>query len=152
MERATDRERREKLAAAIKCCAGSGETCKECPYHAMKQLIPMFRCVTDGIMQDALLLLGAKPQTPRLLTAEEACSTWGHGYEEIWFHADEEMPECKLLFEIVFINGEFVCADGDHGTIDPDTYNTPYNSRVWLGDAPPTDEQREKTPWKETST
>lgn len=88
----------------------------------------------------------------RLLTAEEACSSWGHGYEEIWFHADEEMQECKLLFEIVFINGEFVCADGDHGTIDPDTYNTPYNSRVWLGDAPPTDEQREKTPWKETST
>ena len=89
---------------------------------------------------------------PRLLTAEEACSTWGHGYEEIWFHADEEMPECKLLFEIVFINGVFACADGDHGTIDPGTYNTPYNSRVWLGDAPPTDEQRERTPWKETST
>ena len=94
--------------------------------------------------------MNAKP-VPRLLTAEEACSTWGHGYEEIWFHADEGMPECKLLFEIVFINGEFVCADGDHGTIDPDTYNTPYNSRVWLGDAPPTDEQREKTPWKETT-
>ena len=88
-----------------------------------------------------------KEQEPRVLTLEEAQTAVGHGWEECWMEADEEMPESIELYECVFIRGNFICADGDIGQINPDTYGKPYHSRLWMGDIPPTDEQRKGEKW-----
>lgn len=84
----------------------------------------------------------------RLLTAEEALTWYGHGWEEVWFEEDEETLDCRMLFECVFIDGRILCVDGDIGEINPGTYNRPYHSRLWAGDMPPTDGQREAAKWE----
>lgn len=86
---------------------------------------------------------------PRLLTLEEAQFATGVGWEEIWFDADEEegTPEYKECFPCVFINGHYVCEDGDNGEVSPDTYNKPHHSRLWMGWARPGDEAREAAKW-----
>lgn len=91
------------------------------------------------------------PNATRLLTLEEAQYVTGVGWEEIWFDADEEegTPECKECFPCVFINGHYVCYDGDIGEVSPDTYNKPRHSRLWMGWAEPTEEQREAAKWDE---
>lgn len=86
---------------------------------------------------------------PRLLTLEEAQFATGVGWEEIWFDADEEegTPEYKECFPCVFINGHYVCADGDIGEVNPGTYNKPHHSRLWMGREKPSDEAREAEKW-----
>lgn len=93
----------------------------------------------------------APVEMTRLLTLEEASYATGVGWEEIWFDADEEegTPEYKECFPCVFINGHYVCADGDIGEVSPATYNRPHHSRLWMGGAKPGDEAREAKKWDE---
>lgn len=86
----------------------------------------------------------------RLLTYEEAMSAVGHGWEEVWFAADpqEGEAEYKECFECVFIYGHIMCADGDSGEVNEETYNRPYHSRLWLGEDRPTDAQRQSAEWE----
>lgn len=90
-------------------------------------------------------------RSPQLLTYEEAMSAVGHGWEEVWFEADPEKGEAeyKECFECVFIYGHIMCADGDSGEVNKETYNRRYHSRLWLGEDRPTDEQREAAKWDE---
>ena len=85
------------------------------------------------------------------LTLEEAQFATGVGWEEIWFDADEEegTPEYRECFPCVFINGHYVCEDGDIGEVSPDTYNKPHHSRLWMGREKPSDEAREAEKWDE---
>lgn len=138
-------DKNEVLTGLRTCTANAGKpTCPEdCPYF--------LRCFADDkeIMEDlarhALALL--EPQPARLLTLEEARIAKGIGWEEVWLEADEEMPESIELFECAFIGGHIICADGDIGQVLTDTYGKPYNSRLWAGNFPPTDEQRKAEPW-----
>ena len=93
----------------------------------------------------------APVEMTRLLTLEEAQFATGVGWEEIWFDADEEegTPEYKECFPCVFINGHYVCYDGDIGEVSSDTYNKPHHSRLWMGWAKPGDEAREAEKWDE---
>ena len=93
----------------------------------------------------------APVEMTRLLTLEEAQFATGVGWEEIWFDADEEegTPEYRECFPCVFIHGHYVCYDGDIGEVSPDTYNKPHHSRLWMGWAEPTEEQREAEKWDE---
>lgn len=91
-------------------------------------------------------------QKPRLLTLQQAKIYSGIGFEEVWFDADEEegTGEYKRLFSCAFINGHILCADGDIGQVDEETYNRPRNSRLWMGAILPTEAEREAAPWDGT--
>lgn len=97
------------------------------------------------------LIKSLDTMTTRLLTLEEALRVKGIGWEEIWFDADEEegTPEYRECFPCVFINGHYVCADGDIGEVSPGTYNKPHHSRLWMGREKPSDEAREAEKWDE---
>ena len=139
--------RNEVLTGLRTCTANAGKpTCPEdCPYF--------LRCFADDkeimeeLARDALALLS--PQPARLLTLEEAQTLTGHGWEEVWLLGDEEegLPDSKILCECVFIAGHIRCADGDVGEIVPAWYNLREHSRLWMGDIPPTDEQRKAEAW-----
>lgn len=111
----------------------------------------------NGAQQEGLVYLageiaGVEYEEARLLTLEQARTAVGHGWEEVWFEEDEEMEmeERKMLFESVFINGHIQSADGDISEVEPETYNKPYHSRLWMGDTPPTEEQRTAAAWDDT--
>lgn len=97
------------------------------------------------------LIKSLDTMTTRLLTLEEALRVKGIGWEEIWFDADEEegTPEYRECFPCVFINGHYVCADGDIGEVSSYSYNKPHHSRLWMGREKPSDEAREAEKWDE---
>ena len=134
------REKKEVIQG-VECCL---KICApDCPY--MDESMYADEC-HGHLLADCLAWL--QPQPARLLTLEEAQTLTGAGWEEIWFRETDEEQEAKLLFTCVFINGYLRHWDGDSAEIIPAEYNQPYHSRLWMGDIPPTDEQREAEPWQ----
>ena len=139
-------DKNEVLTGLRTCTANAGKpTCPEdCPYF--------LRCfaedkeIMEELARDALALLS--PQPARLLTLEEAQTATGHGWEEIWLYETDENPETIDLFECVFIHGHIRIDDGDISEVRPDRYGKKYHSRLWMGDIPPTDEQRKAAKWE----
>ncbi len=89
----------------------------------------------------------------RLMAREELLEGWGHGWEETWFIGDDEDPERIILKECVWIDSIILVQDFGIGKPDSDWwvehYGRKHGSRVWKGENPPTEEQRENTPWTE---
>ena len=88
-----------------------------------------------------------------LMPLEGLRKSWGHGWEEIWYEAEEDEPEGIVLSECVWIDGYIVLIDGCNGDAWSEwweeRYGRRYGVRVWAGDEPPTEEQRKETPWGE---
>ena len=85
----------------------------------------------------------------RLLTVEElAKMPFGHGWIE--YQQDEADPVdfSDLLQRIGWADGNFALAGcfSDIGMMTA-SYNCPNGQRVWIGDEPPTDDQRRAAPW-----
>ncbi len=123
------------------CLPETGEeadqsTCGACPYMEQCQDYAQVSVPVQWIEDMRSYLKAQIPQPARLLTLEEAQTLTGHGWEEIWFRAYDETPEEKLLFPCVFIHGYLRHEDGDSDDIDPEEYNQPYHSRLWMGDLP----------------
>jgi len=120
---------------------------------AMRTAQRALECVYEGktLREWVSLIKSLDTMTTSLLTLEEAQFATGVGWEEIWFDADEEegTAEYRECFPCVFINGHYVCEDGDIGEVSPDTYNKPHHSRLWMGRAKPSDEAREAEKWDE---
>ena len=91
-----------------------------------------------------------------LVPREALLTGYGHGWEERWYIGDDEEPDPSTslrmtdLFECVWINGA-ICMEGGNADADSDywqeKYGKQYGIRVWRGENPPTDEQREGAPW-----
>ena len=146
----------DEVIAAMKRCVGKNFPCDGCIYENNCSIGD-----TKQMEREALYWLRAfaantehsrslsdQESRARLLTVEEAMNGHGHGWEEVWFEEDEDMPEKRELFECVYINGRILCADGDIGGIDPETYNRPYHSRLWVGETKPGAEVTEEEPWE----
>ena len=141
---------KEKVIQGLECCMHPEPMTsidKRCPYFADC----LMQCDPDQhqreLLEDALALL--KAQEPRLLTAGEFAGTEaGHGWIEEWVHGEEGAPDYFELLPFAWAGGNTVCADGT-STVDVllDFYNQRYGLRVWMGDQPPTEAQREATPW-----
>ena len=88
----------------------------------------------------------------RLIPRETILRTWGHGWIEDWHIGDEENPEEKELLECAWVKGEIVTADGRKRSAESEywtqKYNRPYGVRMWEGDEPPTEEQRQEEAWR----
>lgn len=142
---------REKVVNGLACCRW--DECKKCQYHGQSDCF-------EELLADALALL--KAQEPRVLTAEEMEQAGKNGdavYVEtpddgcFWALAypGEEPPKDKpfnypggVRFNAMEVNGEVY--DGDfYGMTLPDGRVHHLAWRCWT--APPTDEQREATPW-----
>lgn len=157
----------EEVKKGLACCIESCKHCQcadDCPFvdecwgevEAPLHL-PALQAALDVLnaeetdLSTPLRSRSAPVEMTRLLTLEEAQFTTGVGWEEIWFDADEEegTPEYRECFPCVFINGHYVCEDGDIGEVSPDTYNKPHHSRLWMGREKPSDEAREAEEWDE---
>lgn len=88
-----------------------------------------------------------------LLPRELLIHTFGHGWEERWYIGDDEEPESKTLEECVWIGGHIMLDSGSTADAGCDWwvehYGRKYGVRIWLGEEPPTEEQRVNTPWTE---
>lgn len=138
---------RKTVALGLQYCVESVESaeCSEnCPYYdsCWGETSEMY----EDLLKDSLAIL--QPQPARLLTLDEAQTATGHGWEESWIYETDENPETIDLFECVFIHSHIRLDDGDISEVRPDRYGKKYHSRLWMGDIPPTDEQRKAAPWQ----
>ena len=137
---------KEKTIESAEVCR-KNKSCSGCAYHGY----PSPKCITTLLGDLVEIAKGGDDaqNATKLLTLEEASYATGVGWEEIWFDADEEegTPEYRECFPCVFINGHYVCEDGDIGEVSPDTYNKPHHSRLWIGWEKPSDEAREAAKW-----
>lgn len=84
------------------------------------------------------------------LPFEEEKRASGSGWMEAWFEAEliEGEPECKALVECAFTHGHCVDVDGCTWEINEHAdYNVRYGFRLWAGDEPPTEDEREAADW-----
>jgi hypothetical protein len=97
----------------------------------------------------------AHPAPAEIIPRELLLHTFGHGWEECWFIGDDEDPERITLEECVWIGGHIMLDSGSTGDAESDWwrehYGREYGVRIWLGQEPPTEEQRNETPWAEQS-
>ena len=146
---------KEKALRGLAACSTEPETGEQfqalkCPYWDEQSY-----CVR-GVMLDALEALknpAACGQGPLVLSHEDLLSGHGHGWVESWHIGDDEDPEYKDLEEGVWIDGNGMVESGSNFNARSDYwtehYNKRYGIRVWAGDQPPTEEQREAEPWNE---
>ncbi|MBO4794310.1 MAG: hypothetical protein J5556_07085 [Deltaproteobacteria bacterium] len=138
----------DKLALGLDCCVRSmkDSACPaECPY--------VEACAKGEIYEPLLKDIQAQllPHAPRVLTLEEAKAATGAGWAEVWYEGDpdpaEDLPECRELYEAVFIGGHFLLSDGSWDKVTEENYNRPYGVRLWTGSRAPGDEHRAVIPW-----
>lgn len=150
----------EKAIRGLEACSTEPETGEQCQALKCPYWDDASYCVRE-LMLDALEALknhsaasgGASPGRggARLLARKELLTGYGHGWEESWQIGDDEDPEYKELEEVVWIDGKGTLESGSNFNAMSDYwiehYNQLYGVRVWAGDQPPTDEQREAAAW-----
>lgn len=125
---------RHCYSAAVKWCQASVKG--ECNYGGQGH------CRME-LMKDALALL--EPKAARLLSEEEFKDTpFGMGWLENMFEWDTISLE-----RFAWVNGSAVSEVG-YTTVEKllRLYNISNGVRVWVGDVPPTDEQRRAKEWR----
>lgn len=94
-----------------------------------------------------------KAQESRLLTAEEvAAMPFGHGWLEDWCvleNDDGSETDGIDVQRVGWADGTMAFKDSysNLNKLLLLSYNQPRGFRIWIGENPPTDEQREATPW-----
>lgn len=146
-------ELKKKVLAGLRACHEEADTLEQCKRLGCPYADSHFFCVRV-LMEDALRALS---QGTELAPREELLQGYGHGWEERWYVGDEEEPDPSTslrmtdLYECVWLDGQMIVKDGGGADADSEWwtahYGKQYGVRVWRGDDPPTDEQREETPW-----
>ena len=146
-------DKKEKVLKGLEAChtePETGEQCKAlgCPYWDTEAY-----CVRT-LLTDALDALSAPAgHETRVIPREALLEGWGHGWEESHNIGDDEDPESFSLAACVWIDGHIMDEDGSDANASSDywaeMYGKRYGVRIWAGDDPPTEEQREAVPWTE---
>lgn len=138
---------RKKVIEGLERCFKQNESCKDCPYVMGDSA----ECL-DHLIGDALLVLRQEDVPAHVVDRDTLLASIGEGWEESWFKANDESPETKVLTPCVWISGHIMTRDGCHADAHSDywaeRYNRKFGMRIWGGDLPPTEKQREAVKWE----